>query len=323
MPPSCDRYRRAPLSETPTPSPDTVDDDVAVSPLLRLATALLPLIGRLPLALLLPLGALTGELMWLFRTRARSTTEYNLARCLPELSAAERARLVRQRLREFGRNALAMVHVWFEVPSRLHSVIHTVEGEDLLRQALSSGKGLIVLGPHIGNWELAGRYLGLHYGITTMYLPNRNNPDLDALVRRVRAQDGASVVPADGSGVRALLKELKRGGVIGVLPDQEPKQAGAEFAPFFGTPALTMTLISNLVQRTGACAVTVSSLREGCGYRLLFRDVDPKLYSAELSESLDGLNRSVEACAREDLAQYQWEYKRFRHQPPGMPRPYK
>ena len=320
MPPSRDCYRHPPLSETPTPS---AADTAATAPARRLLTRLLPLLGRLPLALLLPLGALIGEAMWLCRARARTTTEYNLARCLPALSPPQRAQLARRRLREFGRNALAMVHVWFADAQHLQGLLRRVEGEQLLRQALAAGRGLIVLGPHVGNWELAGRYLGRHYDITTMYLPNRNNPELDALVRRVRAQDGATVVPADASGVRALLKRLKQGGVIGVLPDQEPKQAGAEFAPFFGTPALTMTLISNLVQRTGARAVTVSALREGNRYRLLFRDVDALLYSADLAESLDGLNRSVEACARDDLVQYQWEYKRFRHQPPGLPRPYK
>ncbi len=304
------------LSETPSPSP-AADDDA----LPRGLVALLPLFGRLPLVLLLPLGATIGWLMWLLRTRARSTTEINLARCLPEFSEGERARLVRRRLVEFGRNALAMLHVWFAPPSRALALIRRVDGAHLIDEALAAGRGVVVLGPHTGNWELAGRYLS-RYGTTMMYLPNRNNPELDALVKRVREQDGATLVPADASGVRALLRVLKSGGVIGVLPDQEPKQAGAEFAPFFGTPALTMTLISNLVQRTGARAVTISALREGRGYRLLIREADPLLYSADLAESLDGLNRSVEACARDDLAQYQWEYKRFRHQPPGVARPY-
>ena len=211
----------------------------------------------------------------------------------------------------------------FASPQRLQALVKTVDGDQLIEQALAAGKGVVVLGPHIGNWELVGRYLGRRYGITSMYLPNRNNPGLDALVHGVREQDGATLVPADAGGVRALLKTLKGGGIVGVLPDQEPKQAGAEFAPFFNTPALTMTLISNLVQRTGARAVTMSALRDGCGYRLLIREADAKIYSAELAESLDGLNRSVEACAREDLVQYQWEYKRFRHQPAGLPRPYR
>src|SRR5690606_9341413 len=126
--------------------------------------------------------------------------------------------------------------------------------------------------------------------------------------------------PADGSGVRALLKALKAERVVGVLPDQEPKQAGAEFAPFFGTPALTMTLTSNLLARTGARAVMVYALRRPQGgYRLCFRAPEEEIYSDDLATSLAGLNRSVEQCARDDLAQYQWEYKRFKHQPAGVP----
>jgi KDO2-lipid IV(A) lauroyltransferase len=166
-------------------------------------------------------------------------------------------------------------------------------------------------------------YLGRRYGITSLYLPNRKNPELDELVHAVRSRDGATLVPADGGGVRALLKALKAGRLVGVLPDQEPKQAGAEFAPFFDTPALTMTLTSNLIERTGAVAVMVYALRlPRGGYRLVFRAPDPDLYSADLATSLAGLNRSVEACARDGLAQYQWEYKRFKSQPPGLPEPY-
>jgi KDO2-lipid IV(A) lauroyltransferase len=280
-------------------------------------------LGRLPLSLLHPLGSAIGTLLWWSRGRTREVTEINLARCLPELDEQARLALARQRLAEFGRNALAMLHVWFAKPERVLATIAEVEGEALLKEALAAGRGALVLAPHHGNWELAGMYLGRRYGITSMYLPNRNNPGLDQLVRDVRSRDGATLVPADGSGVRALLKALKAGRMVGVLPDQEPKQAGAEFAPFFGTPALTMTLAANLLARTGARAVMVYALRlpEG-GYRLVFRAPDQALYSDDLPTALAGLNRSVEQCARDNPAQYQWEYKRFKNQPPGVPEPY-
>lgn len=280
-------------------------------------------LGRLPLPLLQPLGAAVGALLWWSRARTREVTEINLARCLPQLDGPARRALARQRLAEFGRNALAMLHVWFADPERVLATIVEIEGESLLRDALAEGRGALVLAPHHGNWELTGMYLGRRYGITSMYLPNRKNPGLDQLVRDVRSRDGATLVPADGSGVRALLKALKAGRLVGVLPDQEPKQAGAEFAPFFDTPALTMTLTSNLVARTGVRAVMVYALRrpEG-GYRLVFRAPDEALYSDDLPISLAGLNRSVEQCARDNPAQYQWEYKRFKHQPPGVAEPY-
>lgn len=282
----------------------------------------LRLVARLPWRLLSLAGAALGNLLWFAKSRERRTTEINLARCLPELDPSRRRRLARASLADFARTALEIVKVWFDDPDRVMRAIVAVEGEELLREALAAGRGVVVLGPHHGNWELLGMYLGRRYGVTSMYLPGKD-PRVDQLVHEVRSRDGATLVPADGSGVRALLRTLKAGRLVGVLPDQEPKQAGAEFAPFFGTPALTMTLISNLLARTGARAVMgyVLRLPEG-GFRLIFREPDPALYATDMMDSLAGLNRSVEQCARDCPEQYQWEYKRFKRQPPGAHEPY-
>jgi KDO2-lipid IV(A) lauroyltransferase len=173
-------------------------------------------------------------------------------------------------------------------------------------------RGVLILAPHHGNWEMVGLYLGQRYGITSMYLPSQGAA-VDELVRSGRSRSGATLVPADTSGVRAVLKVLKSGGIAGMLPDQVPKGAGAEPSPFFGQSALTMTLASNLLQKTGARAIFAFALRlpEG-GFKLVFREPDPAIYSDDLAQSLAGLNRGVENCAREQPEQYQWEYKRFK-----------
>lgn len=275
-------------------------------------------LALLPWRLLAVLGAGVGVLLWRLHTRARQVTELNLAHCLPELNAAERERLARASLRDFGRTALEIAKVWFTPPARVLDAVAAVEGEELLRNALAEGRGVILLAPHLGNWEVLGLFLGHHYGVTSMYLPAKD-PALDALVRTARGRNGAALVPASSGGVRSLIKALKQGRLTGVLPDQVPKQAGADFAPFFGRPALTMTLASNLLQKTGARAVFAYAcrLRRGRGFRIVFRAVDPDLYSADPALALAALNSGVEACARDCLEQYQWEYKRFKVQPPG------
>ena len=114
-------------------------------------------------------------------------------------------------------------------------------------------------------------------------------------------------------------KALKRGEQIGILPDQEPKLEGGVFASFFSVQALTMTLVSGLIARTGAKVVCgyAERLPKGRGYGVHFKQVDPLIYDPDLKESVEGLNRSVEACVKQLTEQYQWEYKRFKRRPDG------
>jgi Kdo2-lipid IVA lauroyltransferase/acyltransferase len=268
-------------------------------------------LAALPWSWLHAFGHLLGHLLWRFDTREKHITQTNIALCLPELSAEQQAQLVRASLIDFGRTAFEMPKLWLAPLTTALSAITEIEGEDILKRKLALGHGTIVLGPHHGNWEVAGLYLGQEYGITMMYLPAQSAA-ANELVRIGRGRTGATLVPADINGVRTVLKVLRRGGAVGILPDQVPKQAGAELAPFFGQPALTMTLVSNLLQKTNARAIIVAALRTPDGFKLVFREPDQAIYSPDLMQSLIGLNRSVEACVREHPEQYQWEYKRFK-----------
>jgi Kdo2-lipid IVA lauroyltransferase/acyltransferase len=285
--------------------------------------ALMRVLALMPWPVLEAIGYAVGYGLWCCNSRERHIAEVNIAHCLPDWSEAERAHLVRETLIDFGQMALEIAKVWFTPPPKVVAAILQIEGEDLLKAAMAEGRGVVMLAPHHGNWEMLGLYLGRYYGLTTMYLPAKD-PALNELVRLARTRGGAAVAPATNSGVRTVLKVLKQGGLVGVLPDQVPKQAGAEFSPFFGQPALTMTLPSNLLQKTGARALFGCAFRvgRGKGFRIVFRDADPGIYSADLSVSLAALNRSVEAFVRECPQQYQWEYKRFKIQPEGLPRRY-
>lgn len=268
-------------------------------------------LAALPWSWLRAFGRLLGHILWRFDTREKQVTQTNIALCFPELSAAQQAQLVRASLIDFGQTAFEMPKLWLAPLPATLAAIKSIEGEDILKRKLALGSGTIVLGPHHGNWEMAGLYLGKQYGITMMYLPAQSAA-ADELVRLGRGRTGATLVPADTGGVRTVLKVLRRGGAVGILPDQVPKYAGAELAPFFGQPALTMTLVSNLLQKTDARAIIVAALRIPDGFKLIFREPDQAIYSPDLAQSLAAMNRSVEACVREYPAQYQWEYKRFK-----------
>ena len=121
----------------------------------------------------------------------------------------------------------------------------------------------------------------------------------------------------------ALVKRLKNGEFTAILPDQVPdRQAGGKFAPFFGVPALTMTLVTNLRQSTNCRIISGAAVRVDGGFEVHFVEPAKGIYSSDPHEALAALNHTVERCVAISPAQYQWEYKRFRKQP-DQSNPYK
>jgi Kdo2-lipid IVA lauroyltransferase/acyltransferase len=281
-----------------------------------LAELLMRLLALLPLGVLRALGWVLGRCLWWSGGRLRQVTERNLELCLPDLDKAQRRRLARASLVELARTGLEMAPVWFRPWRRLQGLIRDVEGGDWVDGLRAEGKGIVILAPHLGHWELLGLYLGERYGIHSMYLPHED-PALDERVRRMRSRHGATLVPADTRGVRTLLTVLRRGGMVGMLPDQTPKMSGAVFAPFFRRPAPTMTLAGNLVARTGAVPVCAYALRVPGGFTIHFVPAEPGMADTDSVVAATALNRTVERCVRECPEQYQWEYKRFKKQPDG------
>src|SRR5690606_30911538 len=141
-------------------------------------------------------------------------------------------------------------------------------------------------------------YLASIAPLTAMYQPLKSAA-MDELVLSGRSKLNISMAPTNRKGVMMLLKALQRGTIVGILPDQVPeREAASGVAPFFGQPALTIGLIHGLIQRTGCRVVSVFAERVDGGFRMKVLDVDPRIYSEALPESLAGLNASVEACVR-------------------------
>jgi len=293
----------------------------------RLTVSVLHVLSWLPLGWARKLGRVLGMLAWWSQSRMRQTTETNLRLCFPELTLAERERLARQSLQATMQTIMEAGAAWLWPARRTLALIHRVDNLALLQQAKAAGKGVIVLAPHLGNWEILGLYLntcGLGPSYQLYQAPA--DPLLDALIYRGRSRAGATMVATDNKGVAELLRALRAGSIAGILPDQVPDAGGGEYASFFGMPALTMTLLTRLQQKTGAAVVLAFARRvegaEGAGFELVFRDPDPEIYAKDMQGALAGMNRSIEALVREAPEQYQWEYKRFRRQPAGAPRVY-
>ena len=259
-------------------------------------------------------GALLGAGAWRLRTRAARTTLRNLQLCFPELAADQRERLARASLRATGMLACESLAVWSRPLDQTLTWLRREQGESVVTRALGAGQGLIVIAPHIGNWELLNAYLGRTYGLVAMYAAPRNER-WQRLVTRQRARAGGEMVAATTAGIRTMLRRLAAGHMVGHMPDQVPPRSGGVHAPFFGVPALTSTLIARLAQRSGAAVVCAAALRvaDGAGFELWFDAAPATVGADDVVVGVSAVNAAVERCVRFAPEQYQWEYKRFKH----------
>ncbi|WP_434984794.1 lysophospholipid acyltransferase family protein [Vreelandella zhaodongensis] len=288
----------------------------------RAITWLWKSLARWPLSTLWRIATLLGPLVYRFSKRERQVTEINLKVVKPNASADERKALAKKSLQHSAATMLELGYAWMGTPEKVAASILSVHGRDKLDSARAEGRGVIVLAPHFGNWEVLNFWLSSHFPFTAMYEPPKII-GLEPVIRHGRERMGASLVPTNARGVAALLKALKRSEAIGILPDQEPNWGSGVFAPFYGHNAYTATLLPKLVARTQARVVTGVALRvPGKGFEIHFLDADERVYSNDDAESATGVNASVETSIALDPVQYQWEYKRYRkviEQQQGLP----
>ncbi|MCE8019434.1 lysophospholipid acyltransferase family protein [Halomonas sp. MCCC 1A11036] len=276
-----------------------------------IATLWRTLAGRRP-ATLWRLARIAGPMVHRLSRREREVTEINLAEVYPEQAASGRRQLARESLTHSTATMLELGFAWMAAPQRVEDSIIEIHGRELLDEARAEGRGVIVLAPHFGNWEILNFWLSSHFPFTAMYEPPKI-AELDPVIRQGRERMGASLVPTNPRGVAALLKALKRSEAVGILPDQEPDWGSGVFAPFYRRLAYTATLLPKLVARTDARVVTgVARRLPGRGFAIHFLAADERVYSVDETESATGVNACVEAAITLDPAQYQWEYKRYR-----------
>lgn len=261
------------------------------------------------------------RLSWPFKGRSRKVTERNIQLAFPELSRAEQEQLARASLCATGELAAEMGHVWLRSWPYVQGLIRDVHGAEAIVEAQQAGRGVIVLAPHLGNWEMIGLHLATLGSVVSLYEPPKLQ-QLGPMIEAARQRSGARLVPTDSRGLVKLLKSVKGGHISGILPDQAPDdlQSGQN-ALFMGVPCFTGTLSSNMIRRTGALAVFGFAKRVPGGFELYYQPVEDALYDEDTSVSLAALNRGVEQCVRQCVEQYQWEYKRFRVRPrqgPGL-----
>ena len=278
----------------------------------RLAVLIIKLVGSLPLWALRLLGRVIGLCSWYTHSKARRITEINLHHCLPQLSPRDSRALARQSVLNTFISGLEMAAMWHKPKSWATGKIITTEGMPLFKKCLQEKRGLILLAPHIGNWEVLNAQLSCYCDLLSLYKPHPLT-ELDTLILQARTRIGGRFAPTEANSIKLLLKQLKKNGVTSVLPDQVPiDDNSAISAPFFGHQAKTMTLIYRLIQKTHCSVLFVYGKRAPGGFITTFKEPDQAIYSSDQQVSVTALNKGVEQCVLDVPEQYQWEYKRFK-----------
>jgi len=270
-------------------------------------------LSRRPLWLLHSIGALLGWLtFWLSPPYRRRFNENS------RLAGVESA--VRPGIAHAGRLLMELPFLWLREPGQPIRPSLNWEGANLIADAHAQGRGVLLLTPHMGSFEVAAqayaeRFSDTFGAITVLYRPARK-----AWVRRLmdnsRERPGVSTAPATLAGVRQMLRALRRGETVGLLPDQVPPEGMGVWAPFFGKPAYTMTLAARLVQQTGAVPLLIwgERLARGAGYRVHVSALNEALPTDghAQAESAAAINRAMEQMILQRPEQYLWGYNRYK-----------
>lgn len=273
---------------------------------------LIYLISRLPLNFLRALGRWVGLMIYRFDGRYREEINRNLSRA--GIYSSDMAYRV---AREQGAQAVEAPWVWGRTRQEVLSKCRIDDASiPLLEDALTSGRAIVFLTPHIGCYEVgpmmvAERWLkGSDRQFAILYrVPKKNY--LRTIVGQGRASENIVPASADLKGVRQILRIMKNGGIAGVLPDQVPSHGEGVWVPLFGEKAYTMTFPLKLAKQFKAQVIMARMQREETGWCLYVKNWDYQLTGDEKSDA-EAMNHLIEETILTCPDQYLWSYKRYK-----------
>ncbi len=238
---------------------------------------------------------------------------------LAQLTPAQR----RQAVASAGCMVAELPWLWLRPVGRPLGAAVQWQGAELIDRAVQARRGLVLLTPHLGCFEVCAQAIAERFGertlLTAMYRPARQ-AWLRKLEESARARPGLATAPAALAGVRQMIRALRRGESVGLLPDQVPPSGMGVWAPFFGRPAYTMTLATRLVQQTDAALLLIwaERLPGGAGFVLRVSaatDALPARTGDEARWQLSAataINREMERLIMQCPGQYLWGYHRYK-----------
>lgn len=283
----------------------------------RIVRGLMKITGVLPLGLCREIGRILGRTLIALDKRTNNIIKRNIEICLPNLSELEQERLRVDRLSNIGQTLFEFGHIFLKSKSAVCRYCNQLSAEHEFVKATQSDQGIVVLVPHIGNWEVMNFFLSQYRKRTILYRPVRN-PELDKLFCDIRGAIGTKLVPINNSGVRQLMKSLNQKEMVVMLPDQVPNLKGGVYAPLFAEQALTMTLAHRIAKATNSKVFIGVAFQADAGFEVSIEAMANEFYSDDLQISAKALNQHIEQLILRSPAQNQWEYKRYKFGPNFM-----
>ena len=271
---------------------------------------LLETLSYFPIGVQYQLAGIMGFILARTNNRVASQTDKNIRLCFGELNRSKQQSLVKASIRHYCISLVELAAVWCW-PA--HKILAKIEQEQVCEHFSRSHKGRLIIAPHLGSWELLNIWLADKGSLFSLYKPQRN-AKVDSFILQSRSRNGALLVPIDASGLRILIKGLKQGASVMILPDHKPQttRAGID-SVFFGRTASTTTLIRNICSKTD-CDVFIAAMyrqEASATFSLCIESLDRNLLAASEIESVQYLNDQIELRVRSHIDQYIWNYKRF------------
>lgn len=283
----------------------------------RALLGLMWLLHWLPLPLLGRLGEAVGRLLFIVVGKRRRIALTNLALCLPHLPQSERRRIAQRHFQAYARSVLERGVLWWASEARLKKLIRVEPALPL--ETIEAGP-TILLCPHFVCLDVAGVAVMLESPLCSIYTPQQDKV-FDQALRRGRSRFRPVKLFARHDGVKPIIRAMRDGLPFFMLPDMDFGAKNAEFVPFFGIPAATLTAAPRIAAATGARVVPVVAtfLPNYQGWRVKFYPAWDNYPGDDMLAATRQMNAFIEERVLEAPAEYFWAHKRFKTRPPGEP----
>ncbi len=280
----------------------------------------LRLMSLLPLRSQLAVGRGLGKLIYWSLSERRRIAASNVALCFPALTAAEREDLIRRHFASLGMTLMEFGLTWWASDALVDRCVD-LRGAEHLREAVATGRGIVLLAGHFGAQEFTGRALrAVKPSLGALYRPNKN-AFVDAVLMRIRSRSASVMIPKQN--MRRMIRALRNGTLIWYAPDQSQRGPFSALIPFLGEPAMTTTALTEIVRLGNALVVPLLPMRLAAGrYTLEILPALTNFPGASAEEDAVLVNEILETHIRKAPEQYYWIHRRFKGRPAPLPDPY-
>ena len=260
----------------------------------------------LPLIAIHLFGCLLGLLMYLLDAKFRERTVKHISQSHIVSGKIATKNLIISNAMHIGMALMESFSIWFASNARIKSLVVRTKNWGLIEKLKQKNKGVIFLTPHIGSFEITAQYYGLFSPIKVMYKPT-GRKWINQLIYQGRNKNFVTPVNIELGGMKQILKALKNGEAVGILPDQVPPEGHGEWSSFFNQKVYTMTLVQKLHTLTKAPIIFAMGrrLKIGTGFEI-------ELFEFKGSVTAKKIDECIETIVKTSPEQYLWNYRRYK-----------